>query len=116
MEEGIGLNGKHKIYNQISLRPSKSARDPSGDGVYRKRGSIGTYMKMFPQINTAWFMERVGRISYPKGIGWKAVIGEKLRYCEDVDNNTTIDPVGREVGTKSYLCMPISLGDKTMGL
>jgi len=62
-----------------------------------------------------WFIERVRRIPYPKGFTWKTIIEGKPIYCEDVDQDTVIGPAGREVGTKSYLSMPIRFKDKTVG-
>ncbi|HLE24151.1 MAG TPA: GAF domain-containing protein [Thermodesulfobacteriota bacterium] len=62
-----------------------------------------------------WFVERVRRIPYPKGFTWKTIIEGKPRYCPDVDQDTVIGPAGREVGTKSYLSMPIRDEVKTVG-
>src|SRR3990172_3714205 len=62
-----------------------------------------------------WFIERVRRIPYPKGFTWKTIIEGKPRYCPDVDQDTFIGPAGREVGTKSYLSMPIRNQSKTVG-
>ncbi|MBI2485826.1 MAG: GAF domain-containing protein, partial [Deltaproteobacteria bacterium] len=63
-----------------------------------------------------WFIERVRRIPYPKGFTWKTIIEGKPRYCPDVDQDTFIGPAGREVGTKSYLSMPIHYEGKTVGV
>src|SRR3990170_3619038 len=62
-----------------------------------------------------WYIERVRRIPYPKGFTWKTIIEGKPRYCPDVDQDTVIGPAGREVGTKSYLSMPIHDEVKTVG-
>lgn len=62
-----------------------------------------------------WFVERVKRLPYPKGFTWKTIIDGKPRYCPDVDQDTLIGPAGREVGTKSYLSMPIHNEGKTVG-
>jgi PAS domain S-box-containing protein len=62
-----------------------------------------------------WFVERVKKIPYPKGFSWKVIIDGKPRYCPDVDNDTFIGPAGREVGTKSYLSMPINFEGETVG-
>ncbi|MGB7293187.1 MAG: EAL domain-containing protein [Thermodesulfobacteriota bacterium] len=63
-----------------------------------------------------WFIKRVGRIPYPKGFTWKAIIEGKPRYVADVDMDDVIGPAGREVGTKSYLSMPIRLEDSVVGV
>jgi two-component sensor histidine kinase len=62
-----------------------------------------------------WFIERVRRIPYPKGATWKAIMEGKPRYCADVDQDTVIGPAGREVGTKSYVSMPIQFESKAVG-
>lgn len=63
-----------------------------------------------------WFIERVSRIPYPKGATWRTIIEGKPMYCPDVDKDDAIGPAGREVGTKSYLSMPLRLGDHTVGV
>jgi PAS domain S-box-containing protein len=63
-----------------------------------------------------WFLERVGRIPYPKGFTWKTITEGKPRYVADTDQDTVIGPAGREVGTKSYICMPIHFRGKTVGV
>jgi len=62
-----------------------------------------------------WFVERLRRIPYPKGFTWKTIIEGKPRYCPDVDQDTFIGPAGREVGTKSYLSIPVLNEGKTVG-
>ena len=62
-----------------------------------------------------WFIERVRSIPYPKGFTWKAIIDGEPIYCPDVDQDTLIGPAGREVGTKSYVSMPIFLGGEAVG-
>src|SRR3990170_5007928 len=62
-----------------------------------------------------WWVKRVGRIPYPKGFTWKAIIEGKPRYVADAEKDTFIGPAGRELGTKSYLSMPIHLEGKTVG-
>ena len=62
-----------------------------------------------------WFVDRVKRIPYPKGFTWATIIEGKLRYCPDVDKDKNIGPAGKEVGIKSYLSMPLKIGDKTLG-
>ena len=62
-----------------------------------------------------WFIERVRRIPYPKGATWKTIIEGKTSYCADTENDNVLGPAGKEVGTKSYVSMPIRLADKTVG-
>jgi PAS domain S-box-containing protein len=63
-----------------------------------------------------WFIERVRRIPYPKGVTWRVIIGGKPMYCPDAENDVFIGPAGREVGTKSYVSMPIYSGGKAVGV
>jgi PAS domain S-box-containing protein len=62
-----------------------------------------------------WYIERAGRIPYPKGLTWKTIIEGKPRYIADVEKDTVIGPAGRELGIKSYLSMPIRSEGKTIG-
>lgn len=62
------------------------------------------------------YIERAGRIAYPKGFTWRTIIDGKPRYCPDVDKDEIIGPAGRELGIKSYLSMPISIAGKTVGV
>lgn len=63
-----------------------------------------------------WYIQRVGRIPYPKGYAWKVIMDERYRYCPDVDQDAVIGPAGREFGIKSYLSMPILYEGKTIGV
>ncbi len=62
-----------------------------------------------------WFIKRAERIPYPKGFTWKTIIEGKPRYVADAEEDTVIGPAGRELGTKSYVSMPIHLEGKTVG-
>ncbi|MGE5446529.1 MAG: PAS domain S-box protein [Ignavibacteriales bacterium] len=62
------------------------------------------------------FAERVGRIPYPTGAIWKTIIDGKPIYCADVDGDAVIGPDERELGIKSYLCMPIWFEDGVKGV
>ncbi len=64
---------------------------------------------------TAQYIEKAGRIPYPKGFNWKTIIEGKPIYVADVDKDDTIGPAGREIGIKSYLCMPVYYQSKTIG-
>jgi PAS domain S-box-containing protein len=61
------------------------------------------------------YIELAGRIPYPKGFTWKTIMEGKPRYCADVDRDEFIGPVGREIGMKSYLSMPIHFEGRTVG-
>ncbi|HWP90703.1 MAG TPA: GAF domain-containing protein [Thermodesulfobacteriota bacterium] len=62
-----------------------------------------------------WFVKRVRRIPYPKGATWRTIIDGIPRYCSDVDKDIHIGPAGRQLGTKSYLSMPIRSEGRTVG-
>jgi PAS domain S-box-containing protein len=61
------------------------------------------------------YIERAGRIPYPKGLTWKTILEGNPIYCADAENDTFIGLAGRELGIKSYLSMPIRYEGKTVG-
>jgi PAS domain S-box-containing protein len=64
----------------------------------------------------SWWIKKVSRIPYPKGFTWKVIMEGKPRYVTDVDQDMVIGPAGREMGTKSYVSMPINHEGKTIGV
>jgi len=60
-------------------------------------------------------MKLLGVIPYPKGFTWRTIIDSRPIHCPDVDEDTLIGPKGREIGTKSYVCMPICRAGKAIG-
>ncbi|MGH7793262.1 MAG: PAS domain S-box protein, partial [Thermodesulfobacteriota bacterium] len=64
---------------------------------------------------TTSYIERAGRIPYPRGLTWKTIIDGKPRYCADADQDTVLGPAGREMGIKSYLSMPIFFEEESVG-
>ena len=63
----------------------------------------------------AWYIKRVKAIPYPKGTTWKTIIESIPRYVRDASNDKVLGIAGKEVGTKSYLSMPINFNRKTIG-
>jgi transcriptional regulator with GAF, ATPase, and Fis domain len=61
------------------------------------------------------YIEQLRRIPYPKSFRWKVITEGKPRYSADVDRDTFIEPAAREMGVKSYLCIPIRYEGKTSG-
>ena len=61
------------------------------------------------------YIEKAGRIPYPKGFTWKTILEGKARYSPNVDKDDVIGPAGRKVGTKSYVSMPIRSKGKVVG-
>lgn len=62
------------------------------------------------------FINRISVIPYPKDYTWKTIINEKSTYCANVDRDTVVGRVGREIGIKSYLSMPIHFGNSVLGV
>ena len=63
-----------------------------------------------------WFINKVKRIPYPKGFTWKAISSGKFIYVKDAEDDKTIGQAGKELGTKSYIAIPIKLSGKTVGV
>lgn len=72
-------------------------------------------LKAYKGMLSDHYIERAGRIPYPKGYTWKVIMDEKPRYSVDVDEDTVIGPAGKKLGIKSYLSMPILYERKTIG-
>ncbi|HWP92732.1 MAG TPA: sigma 54-interacting transcriptional regulator [Thermodesulfobacteriota bacterium] len=62
-----------------------------------------------------WYVERAGRVAYPKGATWKTIIEGKPLYCGDADQDTVLGSAGREMGINSYLSMPIRFEGRVVG-
>jgi len=62
------------------------------------------------------FIERIRIIPYPKDYTWKTIIDEKSIYCANVDRDSIVGRVGREIGVKSYLSMPIRSRNSVLGV
>lgn len=63
-----------------------------------------------------WFVNRVSRIPFPRGFTWKSMIEGKMIYVPDTDTDTVMGPAGRELGTKSYLSIPLKSDGKSVGV
>jgi len=62
------------------------------------------------------FVQRIESIPYPKDFTWKTILNRKPRYCSDVDKDSVGGRVGKEIGTKSYLSIPIYLKLNVVGV
>lgn len=62
------------------------------------------------------FISRIKEIPYPKDYTWKTITGEQPIYCPDVERDTIIGRVGKEIGVKSYLSMPIHSRNIVIGV
>lgn len=63
-----------------------------------------------------WFIDRVRIIPYPKGLTWKTINNASSYYVDNVDKYDSIGPAGRDVGTKSYVSMPLFYEDSVVGV
>ena len=62
-----------------------------------------------------WYIERAGRIPYPRGLTWKVILEGKSVHCADIDQDRAMGQAGRETEIKSYLSMPIFFEGKAVG-
>lgn len=62
------------------------------------------------------FLKKVATIPYKKGITWKAILDKKPIYCADSGNDDVIGDAGKELGTMSYVSMPIKSGHHVVGV
>ena len=62
------------------------------------------------------FLKKVAVIPYKKGITWKAILDKKPIYCDDSENDVVLGEAGKEMGTKSYVSMPIMSGHHVVGV
>ena len=62
------------------------------------------------------FLKKVAVIPYKKGITWKAILEKKHIYCGDSEDDVVLGEAGKEMGTKSYVSMPIMSGHHVVGV
>ncbi len=61
------------------------------------------------------FLKRVGRVPYPRGFTWRAIIDGKTRIVSDTESDDVIGPAGRQAGIRSYISMPVKSVGNTIG-
>jgi PAS domain S-box-containing protein len=61
------------------------------------------------------YIKKAGRIPRARGTTWKTIIEGKPRYVADAQKDEVMGPAGKELGTKSYLSMPIHFEGRTIG-
>lgn len=64
---------------------------------------------------TSDYLERAGRIPYPKGGTWKSIIDAAPRYVPDADKDNTMGQAGRDMGIKCYMTSPLFDEEKVVG-
>ncbi|HEX3035559.1 MAG TPA: GAF domain-containing protein [Thermodesulfobacteriota bacterium] len=62
------------------------------------------------------YIQRAGRIPYPKGITWKVINSGEMINIEDAQKNPDIGPAGRDLGHHGILGIPITLEGVTIGV
>jgi len=62
-----------------------------------------------------YFISVVKSIQKPKGFTWNTIINKQNVICDDIDKDKNIGPAGRKVGSKSYICVPLSVEGETVG-
>ncbi|HVY54328.1 MAG TPA: GAF domain-containing protein, partial [Thermodesulfobacteriota bacterium] len=60
-------------------------------------------------------MKGLASIPRPRGFTWKTILESRPQYCPDTDFDTVMGPLGRKLGTKSYVSMPIRHSGRTIG-
>ena len=61
------------------------------------------------------YIERAGRIKYPKGVTWKVINSGETYIVQDVSTDPYVGSVGKEAGFQSFMSVPIKIEDKTIG-
>ena len=62
------------------------------------------------------YVKNAGRITYPRGITWKAINSGKVLNIKDIQKNKDIGPAGRKLGIRRTLGIPIILEGVVMGV
>ena len=92
---------------------SKHIEDAQNVSIYMVEGGMAvlkTY-RGYPDD----LLKKLASIPYPRGFTWKTILESRPTYCPDVDCDTVIGPLGRALGTKSYVSMPIRYSGRAIG-
>ena len=63
----------------------------------------------------SWFANKVKKIPYKENSTWKVILKGETKYSADVDMDEAVGPDVKKVGAKSFLCLPVSVEEKTIG-
>ncbi|MCH8014867.1 MAG: sigma 54-interacting transcriptional regulator, partial [Candidatus Dadabacteria bacterium] len=126
--EVIGNNPYSFLYNPTSESMARTAAEYASANLQNKNVVIYygegrkdsvlafNYMKLIERDSfNILFIEKIKRIPHPKGLTWNTILEGKTRYCPDIDKDTIIGPAGRQVGSKSYLSVPLRIKSNTIG-
>src|SRR3989304_8482838 len=61
------------------------------------------------------YVERAGRIPYPKGVTWKVINSGETYIVQDVSTDPYVGPAGKEAGFQSFMSVPIKAKDRAIG-
>src|SRR3990172_4897175 len=62
------------------------------------------------------YINRAGRIPYPKGVTWKVINSGELTLIDDIQRDPNLGPAGRALGHRTMLAVPIKQEEKTIGI
>ena len=63
-----------------------------------------------------WASKKLSRIPNPNGFVWRTIIDGNSIYCADTEFDQIIGPIGKDMGIKSYLSVPIKTGGESIGV
>ncbi len=63
-----------------------------------------------------WFIDRVRRLQFARGFTWRTIIEGKTTYVPDTDSDRVMGTAGRELGTKSYVAIPLKNEGRVVGV
>ncbi|MGB7292074.1 MAG: GAF domain-containing protein [Thermodesulfobacteriota bacterium] len=62
------------------------------------------------------YIERAGRIAYPKGVTWRVIKSGEPHYSEDVQKDPDLGPAGKALGHHTHVSVPMIQENKTIGV
>ena len=63
-----------------------------------------------------WFVERLKVLKFPRGFTWRTIIKGKTIYVPDTRDDKVTGPAGKQLGTKSYVTIPLKNDGKVIGV
>ncbi len=62
------------------------------------------------------FLQRAGKIPYPKGVTWKVINTGGILNVKNARKDPDVGPAGRDLGFRSMLGIPVTIEGKAMGV
>ena len=131
LEDLSRLNSHETVINQVTQAVHKSIDideviDNAVEALSRNMVTVKNVCIYLREGNVAvmkahrgypdWFIKRVSKIPYPKGFTWKTMLEGKMIYVPDTENDTVMGPAGKELGTRSYLSIPLKSKNESVGV